>query len=136
VRPFCCETLCLEIPPSLLTSMPIPDYQTIMLPLVEFASDETEHSIREAIETLANEFSLTTFERKELLTSGQQTFDNRVGWAATYLKKAGVLESTKRSHFRITPRGKALLAESPKQINVKLLERYPEFLEFNLNPAV
>jgi restriction system protein len=76
--------------------MAIPDYQSIMLPLLKFAGDGEEHSLREAIEDLADEFSLTDEERKELLPSGRQaTFDNRVGWARTYMKKAGLLESTK-----------------------------------------
>jgi restriction system protein len=69
--------------------MPIPDYQTIMLPLLTFASDRREHSARESIDHLGQEFALSDAERKELLTSGQQTFDNRVGWALTYLKRLG-----------------------------------------------
>jgi restriction system protein len=110
--------------------MPIPDYQTIMLPLLNFAADGQEHSAREAIEGLASHFRLTESERKELLSSGQQTFDNRVGWALTYMKKAGVLEATRRSHFRITVRGQELAASRPKALDSKFLERYPEFAEF------
>ena len=76
--------------------MPIPDFQTIMLPLLKFADDRREHSLREAIEFLADEFNLTEDERRELLPSGQQaTFDNRVSWARTYMQKAGLLESPK-----------------------------------------
>lgn len=76
--------------------MPIPDYQSIMLPLLKLASDKKEHSIREAIESLSDLFKLSEEEKKEVLPSGQQyVFDNRVGWARTYLKKAGLLESTK-----------------------------------------
>jgi restriction endonuclease Mrr len=70
--------------------MAIPDYQSIMLPLLKFVGDEKEHSLRESIEALADEFDLSEQERKELLPSGQQAaFDNRVGWARTYMKKAG-----------------------------------------------
>jgi len=94
--------------------MPIPDYQSIMLPLLKYASDKKEHSMREAIEYLANLFKLTEQERKELLQSGQQyVFDNRVGWAKTYLKKAGLLESTKRSFFKITDLGLEVLKKNP-----------------------
>jgi len=83
--------------------MTIPDYQTIMLPLLKFASDNQEHSLRETIDFLAHEFSLSDEERKELLPSGlQATFDNRVGWARTYMKKAGLMESTRRGYFCIT----------------------------------
>jgi restriction system protein len=69
--------------------MAIPNYQATMLPLLRFASDKVEHSLRDAIEALANEFKLTDQERQELLPSGQQEiFANRVGWARTYMKKA------------------------------------------------
>jgi restriction system protein len=83
--------------------MSIPDFQSIMLPLLKFADDQQEHSLREAIERLAQTFELSDQERKELLPSGQQAiFDNRVGWASTHLKKAGLLESARRSFFKIT----------------------------------
>jgi restriction system protein len=109
----------------------IPDYQTVMLPLLRLAADGEEHSLREAIERLADEFGLNEEERKELLPSGSQaTFDNRVGWARTYMKKAGFVDSPRRGHFRITARGLEALQENPKTINVKFLERYPEFQEF------
>jgi restriction system protein len=65
-----------------------------MLPLLRLAADGKEHSIRDAIEEHADQFNLSEDERKELLPSGRQaTFDNRVGWARTYTKKAGLLES-------------------------------------------
>ena len=69
--------------------MPIPDYQTLILPLLRFAVDGNDHTTREAVEILATEFKLTSAERNELLASGQQAiFNNRVGWASVYLKKA------------------------------------------------
>jgi restriction system protein len=102
-----------------------------MLPLLRYAADGQEHSVRGAIEALADEFHLTEEERKELLPSGRQaTFDNRVGWARTYMKKAGLLESPKRGYFKITDRGMQALATKPEAINVKFLEQYPEFVEF------
>src|SRR5215203_787139 len=111
--------------------MAIPDYQTVMLPLLNLAADRKEHRFRDAIEELALFFNLTDDERKELLPSGSQaTFDNRVGWARTYMKKAGLLESPKRGYFRITDTGMQALSTKPKTINVKFLEQYPEFLEF------
>ena len=86
--------------------MTIPDYQTVMLPLLRLAADDREHFVREAVEELAREFKPSEEERKELLPSGgQATFDNRVGWARTYMKKAGLLESPRRGYFRITRRG-------------------------------
>jgi restriction system protein len=71
--------------------MSIPDFQSIMLPLLQYAGDGKEHSLREAIISLADIFNLSDEEKKELLPSGQQAvFDNRVGWTRTHLKKAGL----------------------------------------------
>jgi len=115
--------------------MPIPDYQTLMLPLLRFAGDGNDHNTREAVEVLATEFQLTSAERSELLASGQQAiFNNRVGWANSYLKKAGLLESPRRGALRITARGKQILGDNPARIDVKYLERFPEFIEFRDAP--
>lgn len=109
----------------------IPDYQTLMLPLLRFLSDGKEHSINEAIENLAIQFKLSQEERNELLPSGQAfLFSNRVAWARTYLKKAGLIDSKKRGFVNITEKGKSVLNENLKEIDVKYLERFPEFIEF------
>ena len=111
--------------------MAIPDYQTVMLPLLAFSADEQEHSLRDAIDILADKFGLTEEERKELLPSGQQeVFINRVGWARTYMKKAGLLETTRRGYFRITPRGLQVLEKNPTRIDVKYLDQFEEFRQF------
>jgi restriction system protein len=111
--------------------MAIPDYQTLMLPLLRLASDSGEHRFRDAVEQLASEFGITDAERSELLPSGTAPlFDNRVGWARTYLKQAGLLRSPKRGVFQISDAGCALLAENPRQIDVALLDRYESFREF------
>jgi len=111
--------------------MSIPDYQSIMLPLLTFAGDGQEHSSREAINHLANEFGLTDDERKELLPSGSQAlFDNRVGWATTYIRKAGLIESKKKGIFKITDRGRQVLSENLERLDNKYLEQFPEFIEF------
>ena len=94
--------------------MGIPDYQSLMLPLLELAGDQQEHSIRQAVDALANRFGLTDADRRELLSSGRQrTFDNRVGWARTYLGKAGLLESLRRGVFRITSSGMQVISAPP-----------------------
>ena len=86
--------------------MTIPDYQTIMLPLLRLAEEGTEHPFREAVERLADEFTLTDAERTELLPSGTaHVFASRVGWARTYLKQAGLLSAPKRGVFKITAEG-------------------------------
>jgi restriction system protein len=111
--------------------MPIPDYQTVMLPLLKLTADKQEHKIGDLVETLAMKFHLTEEERKELLPSGQTfIFGSRVGWARTYLKKAGLLESQKRATVQITDRGLSILKQNPSNIDVKLLRQFPEFLEF------
>ncbi|MEA5575072.1 restriction endonuclease [Anabaena sp. UHCC 0451] len=111
--------------------MTIPDFQSIMLPLLQYASDGKEHSLREAITYLADIFNLSDEEKKELLPSGQQAvFDNRVGWTRTHLKKAGLLQDPKRGFFQITERGKEILSQNPTEINLKFLNQFPEFIEF------
>jgi len=111
--------------------MTIPDYQTIMLPLLRFASDGVEHRFRDAVEALAKHFDLSEEERLELLPSGRYpAFDNRVGWASTYMKKAGLIEGPRRGYLKITARGLSVLRERPKAIDSKFLDRYPEFVAF------
>lgn len=101
--------------------MPIPDYQTLMLPLLKLASDEAVHSKRDTVPILASQFALTEEEQKELLPSGkQEIFDNRVGWARTDLKKALLIDYVQRGQFRITERGKQVLAENPPRIDNSL----------------
>ena len=102
-----------------------------MLPLLSLAADGQEHSLRDAIETLAEYFGLNSDELRELLPSGQQPiFHNRVGWARTYLKKAGLLHYPRRAYFQITDRGQAVLAETPATINNEYLKQFPEFRDF------
>lgn len=111
--------------------MAIPDYQSLMLPTLRLYADHQEHSFREVVESLATEFHLTEEERKEMLPSGQQqVFDNRVGWARTYLKKAGLIEATRRAYNKITKRGLDILKQNPKRIDVKYLEQFEEFKSF------
>ena len=111
--------------------MTIPDYQTIMLPLLKIAADGEEHQLRSTIGILAEGFSLTDEERTQLLPSGNQAvFVNRVSWAKIYLSQAGLLDSPRRGAFLITDRGRQVLGENPDRVDAKLLERFPEFLDF------
>lgn len=111
--------------------MAIPDYQTCMLPLLKYASDGKIHKLADAISAISDQFNLTTAERETLLPSGTQILiANRVAWAKTYLKKAGLLTDPKRAHLQITDRGRALLKENPSEINSKSLRKYEEFNEF------
>ena len=109
----------------------IPDYQSLMLPILRLVADSREYKYRDIIEKMAAEFNVNDAERKELLASGNQAIlDNRVGWAKTYLKKAGLLDSPKRATFVITDLGLQTLKKNPDRIDAKYLRQFPSFLEF------
>jgi restriction system protein len=111
--------------------MAIPTYQQAMLPLLQYAADKKEHAISETYDHVASVFKVAAEERNELLPSGYEAvFDNRVRRGLFYLKKAGLLESTRRSYFRITLDGLSALEKSPDSIDVKFLKQYPQFVEF------
>jgi restriction system protein len=108
--------------------MPIPDYQSIMLPLLKFIQDGKEYSSRDVIPNLELNFQLTEDEKRKLLPSGsQRVFQNRLAWAQAYLKMAGLTESTRRGYFRITKRGVDVLRSSPSKIDRTFLFQFPEF---------
>jgi restriction system protein len=109
----------------------IPNYQSIMLPLLQFVSDKKEYNFREIVEGVAKALKLTEEEKNQKLLSGSQAiFDNRVGWARVYLKKAGLMEAPKRGYMIITDRGLSVLAKNPSEVNVKFLKQFPEFIDF------
>lgn len=111
--------------------MPVPDFQTMMLPFLRIASDSKEHTPGEMSNALADHFQLTPFERTERVPSGQQTrLINRIYWISTHFKNAILIESTGRGTFRITPRGQDLLATNPSSIDLKLLDTFPEHHAF------
>jgi restriction system protein len=111
--------------------MAIPSFQDWMLPLLKFTADEKEHNLREAIGILSNQFGLSETERTKLLPSGQRALvDDRIGWARTYLKKAGLINYPRRGYFKITQTGLNVLKEKLPRIDVKYLERFPEFVVF------
>jgi restriction system protein len=116
--------------------VPIPDFQSFLLPVLQLAGDGNEHSLQQARESVANQFGLTPEDRNELLPSGRQRrFDNRIAWAKVYLERARLVSSPRRAHFQITDRGRQLLAEGPKRIDIALLDRYDEFREFRTKPT-
>lgn len=108
----------------------IPDFQTIMLPFLKIISDGEEHTTIETNQKLAIHFNLTDDELNEFLPSGAaKTFPNRVAWAKSHFKMAGLLENTKRSSFKITEAGKRLLDTNPEEINLKILKTIPAYQE-------
>ena len=109
--------------------MSVPDFQSLMLPLLQFAADGKEHALTEARPFLARQFGLSKAEREERLPSGRQSrFDNRVSWAKAYLQLAGIVLSPRKGWFQISARGREILANPPGRIDIKFLERFPEFL--------
>jgi len=111
--------------------MSIPDYQTLMLPLLKLTKDGKEHSLKHATDELAKEFNLSEAELAEMLPSARKTrFYDRVGWAGTYLRKAGLLEAPRRGWFQVTKRGLEVLKTPPEKINVNFLEQFDEFIQF------
>ncbi len=109
----------------------VPDFQTWFLPLLKRVADGAEHKMTELYEQLAEDLGLTSEDRAELLDSGSPIFENRIGWARTYLKKAGLLSAPKRGYIAITERGREVLSNPPAKLNVAFLRRYPEFVEFH-----
>lgn len=110
--------------------MAVPGFQEFMLPLMRLGANGEPFTQKEAVATLSDEMGLSEADRSELLSSGQTRVFNRVAWARTYLKAAGLLSSPSRGVSVITDRGCAVLAEAPARIDIKFLDRYPEFVEF------
>ena len=110
--------------------MTIPDFQSLMLSLLTFLADGKEHTTKEALHYLADEFQLTDEQRQEMLPSRNQTvFYNRVTWAKAHLKMAALVENLKRGSFRITANGLDVLKQKPLAINLKFLRQIPEYIE-------
>ena len=116
--------------------MAIPDYQSIMSPLLNLAGDNETHRVHDAVDLLAQQFKLTAEERWEVIPSGRVSrFHNNVTWARTYLKKAGLLENPKRGEFRITERGRQVLAGG-HELGVRFLDQFEEFRKFKTHRRI
>ncbi len=115
--------------------MTIPSYEEMMLPLLSFTADKKEHSLNESLEYTKRVFNISPEDCSILLKSGRQTVvENRIGWARTYLKKAGLLESQQRARFNITDLGLKVLRENPPEITDRYLMQFPSFQEFQRRP--
>lgn len=112
--------------------MSIPDFQSVMRPVLEAVRDGVAIPLSVLRESIADVFQLTEEERKERLPSGQQTvINNRVGWARTYLNKAGLLTIPSKGLVQITARGREALANGPERITVAWLKQFSEFADFH-----
>ncbi|MGE4505869.1 MAG: restriction endonuclease [Desulfovibrionaceae bacterium] len=111
--------------------MPIPDFQTLMLPLLTLLGDEEEHYNADIYTNLSNALRLTDEEKEQLLPSGRQTvFTNRAAWAKSYLKQAGLVTSPRRGCYTITERGKDILAQNVSRIDIAYLMQFEDFRRF------
>lgn len=108
----------------------IPGFQNFMLPLLKYAADNEENRLADAVVALSDQFGFTPEERSQLLPSKvQDVVSNRIGWARSYLKKAGLLEYPRPGYFKITERGREVLSENLEMITTKYLKRFEEFAE-------
>lgn len=115
--------------------MAIPDFQSVFLPLLKACADGQEHTKQELLPLLAKQFGLTEAELSiKIASGGAGMFDNRVGWATSHLKQAGLLENLRRGVYRITDRGLQVLNENPQPLNIRYLKRFPEFLASRSTP--
>ena len=111
--------------------MAIPDFQSVMLPILRMLEDGEEHDTRAIVDGVCVHFGVTEDERARRIPSGTVTLvSNRVGWARTYLKKGGLIEAPRRGRCRITKRGLEVLKERPSRVDIRLLGRFPEFVAF------
>jgi len=114
--------------------MPVPAFQKWLYPLLKKVSDGNVHFRKDLYISLADEMGLSPEDKNELLNSGRQlVYRNRIGWAQTYLKKAGLLKSTGKSQIQITDKGLEVIKSDIREINIKFLQQFPEFLEFQKN---
>lgn len=126
--------------------MPVPDFQTMMLPFLRLSQDQQEHSTSDVILFLANHYQLSENEIAEQIPSGYQTkLHNRVSWIFVHLQRAGLIEKTRRGFYKITNRGNELLGRNLARIDLNTLKQFPEYVEFrkvkraketNANPQV
>ncbi len=115
--------------------MTVPDYQSFMLPLLQLLKDGNEYTSRAIYESLAATLQLSEADQQQMLPSGQQrTYQNRIGWATTYLSKAGLVEKPGRGRVKITVRGLAVLAKQTEKITSKFLYQFPEYQLFQGRP--
>jgi restriction system protein len=111
--------------------MPVPDYQSLMLPVLKALADGTETPISEVRERVTAAERLTPDDLREMLASGQPMFTNRVSWAVIYMERAGLVERVRRAIYRLTEEGKKLLAQAPAWVDLDVLRTYPDYVEWS-----
>ena len=111
--------------------MAVPDFQTMMLPFLRLAENRKEYSSRDVSAFLAKHYNLSEEEIAERVPSGQQTkLTNRISWIFIHLERAKLIEKTRRGFYKISVRGLNLLSQNPSRIDLKVLQQFPEYVEF------
>ena len=111
--------------------MPIPDFQSLMRPLLQAHADGKEHINRDLISQIAEQFGLSDEDRRELLPSGvARVFDNRIGWAKSHISQAGLITAPRRAISMISERGREALLHHPERIDLRVLNGFEEYREF------
>lgn len=111
--------------------MAIPDFQTLMRPVLEYVSGADERKLKAIYEAMTEHFELSAEEQREMIPSGRVTLmRNRTAWAVTHLKKAGLLEAPARATYRATVRGRAFLDDAPARVTLRDLMQFQEFRDF------
>ncbi|MYF12600.1 MAG: restriction endonuclease, partial [Gammaproteobacteria bacterium] len=111
--------------------MPVPDFQSLMLPTLKSLGGGGERSVSQIREQVAADEGISALEVREMLPSGRQyVFANRVAWALSHMGRAGLLERVRKGVYRSTQEGESLLSREPSRIDMKLLGEYPEYREW------
>ena len=109
--------------------MAVPDFQTMMLPVLTALADSKPHSVREVSATVAKAMSVSEADRQERLPSGNQTkWANRIAWIGTHFNFAGLIARPARAQMQITERGLKVLKENPTRVDLKVLQQFPDYL--------
>ncbi len=112
--------------------MPLPGFQDVMTPILNVLADGEPRRLRDVVAPVAQHFKLTGAELQAKIPSGRKTIIyDRIGWACTYLRKAGLLTSPKRGVVAIADRGREMMAKHPNRVDVRLLRQFPEFRQFH-----
>ena len=116
--------------------MPVPDFQSLMLPTLTALSGSSDTSVAEVRQRVAAAEGLTPEEVQELLPSGRQpVFTNRVSWAIIHMERSGLVEKVQRGIYRLAAAGEQLLAQSPTRIDLSFLRHYPAYVAWRKAPS-